>query len=177
GGFAAGPAGARIAGAGAMRDAVAAVDREQPVAYVRTLDGLIADATAAQRVSTALVTFFAVLALLLAAMGIYGVLAQTVLERRQEIGIRIALGAQRRHILRLVAGRLAVVAGLGLVLGVFASCVAGRLLAALLYGISPQDPRLLAAVTVLLAAVAVLAALIPLRRAFRTDPVAALRVD
>jgi putative ABC transport system permease protein len=124
-----------------------------------------------------LISGFAVLALGLAALGVYGALAQSVLDRRHEIGIRLALGAQPRHVLGPMLRRLAAVTGVGLAVGVPAALLSARLLGALLYGVSPADPGLLAAVTAVLLLVAALAAYVPLRRALRVDPLVALRED
>jgi putative ABC transport system permease protein len=167
-------AGDPLALAGAMREAVGAADPEQPLSYLMSADALVGDALAVHRTSMWLLGFFAVVALALAAMGIYGVLAQSVLERRREIGIRIALGAPRRHVVGVVARRLATMTGAGVAVGLAGALAGGRLLGALLYGVSPSDPALLAWVVVLLGAVAVLAALAPLARALRTDPLRAL---
>jgi len=111
----------------------------------------------------------------IAAMGVYGVLAHTVLERRHEIGIRLALGAPRRHIVTLVGRQLALMTATGLVVGLAATLAAGRVLAALLEGVSAHDPGLLAGIITLLALVAAAAAALPLWRALRTDPMIALR--
>ena len=168
-------AGDPVAVAGALRDAVWSLDADQPVAYVLTLDELVGDALALHRTSTWLIAFFAGLALVLAAMGVYGVFAQSVLERRHEIGIRLALGARPQQILRPMLGRLLRMVACGLAVGVPGALAGGRLLGALIYGVSPGEPALLAGVAGLLAAVALAAAYLPLRRALRTDPSIALR--
>jgi len=115
------------------------------------------------------------LALALAAMGIYGVLAHHVLERRHDIAIRLALGAQRRHVLGFMLRRLMLMTLGGVVLGLGATLAIGRVLQAILYGVSAHDPLLVAAVAALLVGVAALAGWLPLRRALRTDPMVALR--
>jgi ABC-type antimicrobial peptide transport system permease subunit len=124
-----------------------------------------------------LVGGFALIALLLAAVGIYGVLSFAVSERRQEIGIRIALGAGRFDILRLVVGQaLALTLG-GMVIGLAGSLLLTRFMANLLYGVSPTDPRILLLVAVALTLVALLACYVPARRATKVDPIVALRCD
>jgi putative ABC transport system permease protein len=163
--------------AGVVRDVVWSIDRDQPVSYVMTARTLVSDAFAVERTSTLILSFFAAVALLLAAMGIYGVLAHSVLERRHEIGIRVALGAPRRHIVRFMLGRLLPMTGAGLALGLAGALAGGRVLGALVEGVSPHDPLLLSIVVGLLALVAALAAWLPLRRAVRTDPMVALRED
>ena len=161
--------------AAAVRDAIWAVDREQPISYAMPMDELVADAFALDRTSTIILGFFALVSLVIAAMGVYGVLAHTVLERRHEIGIRLALGAPRRHIVTLVGRQLALMTATGLVVGLAATLAAGRVLAALLEGVSAHDPGLLAGIITLLALVAAAAAALPLWRALRTDPMIALR--
>jgi putative ABC transport system permease protein len=165
------PAGA----AATVRDVVASIDPEQPVSYPMTLAALVRDAFAVERTSSLILSFFALLALTLAAMGIYGVLAHHVLERRHDIAIRLALGAQRRHVVGFMVRRLVVMTAAGVAVGVAATLAVGRVLQAVLYGVSAHDPSLVAAVAVLLIGVAALAGWLPLRRALRTDPMVALR--
>jgi ABC-type antimicrobial peptide transport system permease subunit len=118
---------------------------------------------------------FAFAALLLAAVGMYGVIAFTVRQRTREIGIRVALGATRADVLRLVLGQSAKLSGVGLVLGLAGAIAGGRLLSGLLYGIKPTDPATLIMVPLLLAAVALAASYLPARRAARVDPTRTLR--
>ena len=120
---------------------------------------------------------FGFVALLLAAVGIYGVLSYAVTERTREMGIRLAQGAQSRDLLKLVVGQGMQLTLIGLVLGVAASFALTRLLARLLFGVSPTDPLTFAVIPLLLASVAVLACWIPARRATRMDPLTALRYD
>ncbi len=120
---------------------------------------------------------FAFLALILAAVGLYGVLAYTVVQRTHELGVRLALGAQRADILRLVVGQGVRIAGLGLVVGALAALLGGRALASLLYGISPHDPLVLAVAGLTVLAVAALSSWLPARRATRVDPMVALRYE
>jgi predicted lysophospholipase L1 biosynthesis ABC-type transport system permease subunit len=161
--------------AATMRDVVASIDRDQPVSYPMSLSSLVSDAFAVERTSTIILSFFAVLAVVLAAMGVYGVLAHHVLERRHDLAIRLALGASRRHLLGYMLRRLALMTGGGLAVGVAGALATARVLQSLLYRVSAHDPALLAAVALLLALVALAAGWIPLRRAVRTDPMAALR--
>ncbi len=158
-----------------VRQAVIAVDRDVPISEVQTLAEIVADNTAERRMSAVLLAIFAALALLLAAVGIYGVMSYSVSQRTQEIGIRMALGAQPRHILRMILGHGAIVAGVGVVLGLAAAFGLARLIASLLFQVSTTDPPTFAVVPILLMAVALLACYVPARRATRVDPMIALR--
>jgi putative ABC transport system permease protein len=142
---------------------------------VQTMDDAVADSIAPQRFSTVLLGFFGATALVLAAVGIYGVTAYSVSQRTREIGIRMALGAQARDVVRMVIGQGSRLVMVGIGLGLATSLVATRALASQLYGIRPSDPITFAAITGLLAGVALLAAYIPARRAMRVDPMLALR--
>ncbi len=161
--------------ASTMRTVVRDVDRDQPVQTVATMADLIAFSTAEQRFQTRLLGAFAMLALVLAAVGIYGVLAYSVTERTQEIGIRMALGAERGDVLRMVLRRTLVLAGLGVVIGAVAALGVTRVLAKFLFEVKPSDPATFLAVAVLLSGVALGAGWIPARRATRVDPMVALR--
>jgi putative ABC transport system permease protein len=158
-----------------IRQAVKAVDLEVPVYSVRTLAEIVSDSTAQRRLAVMLITVFAAVALLLAAVGIYGVMSYAVAQRTQEIGIRMALGAERRDILRMVLrnGSLMAVSGIGL--GLATALVLARLITSLLFQVSATDPPTFSIVPVLLIAVALLACYIPARRATRVDPLVALR--
>ena len=153
-----------------VRDAVWSIDRDQPVSYPMTMDALVDDAMAVARTSTLILSFFALVALVLAAMGIYGVLAHGVVERRREIGIRLALGAPPRHVLALVLRRLLAMAGAGLAVGLVGALAGARVLAVLLPDVSAHDPGLLVGVVALIVVVALAAAWVPARRALDTDP-------
>ncbi|MGC2466850.1 MAG: ABC transporter permease [Candidatus Acidiferrum sp.] len=160
------------------RAAIAAVhqyDPNLPVTHVMTLDNLFSDSVSPRRFSTFLLGVFAGLALLLAAMGIYGVMTYIVSLRTNEIGIRIALGAQHRDIWRLVIGRGAQLAIAGVALGLAGASVLTRLISSLLYGVQPTDPFIFGGVALLLGTVALLACYVPARRAMRVDPMVALR--
>jgi putative ABC transport system permease protein len=153
------------------------LDREQPMASIATMDQLLADSLSRARFTMLLLGIFAVVALLLSAVGIYGLISYSVTQRTQELGIRIALGAQRRDVLRLVLGQGTRLTLLGVAFGIGAALAITRLLARLLFGISPTDPLTFAGVAALLAFSALLACFIPARRAIRVDPIVALRYE
>jgi ABC-type antimicrobial peptide transport system permease subunit len=161
----------------ALRREVRAIDPDVPVADVRTMDELLASGVARQRMSSGVLAGFAALALLLAALGIYGVIAYSTAQRSREFGVRIALGAQRGDVLRVVLGGATRLVVLGIVLGLGASVALTRLLASQLYEVSATDPAVLATISVLLGAVAVAASYLPARRATRVDPVVTLRSE
>jgi putative ABC transport system permease protein len=161
----------------AVRREVLEIDRNQPVSRVRTMDEIVARSMTQDRFSLFLLGLFAFLALTLAAVGIYGVLAYAVTQRTHEIGIRMALGAQRGGILKLVLGDSARVVLLGVGIGLGASWLLTRLMASLLFEVAATDPAIFAAVSVTLLGVALAAASIPARRASRVDPMVALRYE
>jgi predicted permease len=158
-----------------FRQAVQALDAGLPIVRMRSMNEVVEAAVARPRFMTVLLGLFAGLALLLAAVGTYGVLSYLVTERRQEIGIRMALGADRARILRLVLFRGLLLCGAGLVIGLAAALAMGRVLAALLFEVAPADTRTLAGVSVTIAAVACVACVIPAWRATRLDPLVVLR--
>jgi putative ABC transport system permease protein len=159
----------------AIRAAVAAIDKDQPIFDVHTMQQLVDDSISTRRLTLVLLGIFSALALILAAIGIYGVMAYTVALRTQEIGIRMALGAQQKDVLRLVLGQGARIAFFGVAIGLAAAAALARLLSSLLFSVSASDPLTFGAVAVLLVAVALLACYIPARRALRVDPIIALR--
>ncbi|MEP6955525.1 MAG: FtsX-like permease family protein, partial [Chthoniobacterales bacterium] len=161
----------------AIREQVLALDRNQPVFEIQTMEQRIAESVARSRFAMLLLAIFAGLALALAAIGIYGVMACLVSQRRKEIGIRIALGASRSHVVKLVVREGMMMAALGLILGLLASIGLTRIIANLLFGIAPNDGVTLGGVSVLLALVAFLACCVPARRASRVDPIIALRSE
>jgi putative ABC transport system permease protein len=158
-----------------FRQAVQSLDSGLPIVRMRSMDDVIDAAVARPRFMTILLGVFAGLALLLAAVGTYGVLSYLVSERKQEIGIRMALGADRARILKLVLVRGLVLSGAGLIIGLAASVGLSRVLAALLFNVAPTDPRTLAGVSAIIAMVAVVACVIPAWRATRVDPLVVLR--
>src|SRR5712691_7316914 len=161
--------------ASGLREAVKAVDPEVPVYSVRTLADLVSDRTAPRRLAVMLITVFAAIALLLAAVGIYGVMSYAVAQRTQEIGIRMALGAERRDILRMVLRHGSLMAVTGIALGVVTALALARLITSLLFQVSATDPPTFSVVPLVLIGVALLACYIPARRATRVDPLVALR--
>jgi len=156
---------------------VRAIDANLPLSEVKTMDDRVADAMWRTRIGAWLLASFAALALLLTAIGIFGVMAQAVAHRTAEIGIRMALGAQARDVLGLVLRRAAIVTAAGLVIGAGSALLITRLLAALLYGVEPGDPLTFVSVAVLLGVIALVAGYIPARRATRVDAIAALRAE
>jgi ABC-type antimicrobial peptide transport system permease subunit len=162
---------------GAIRAAIRSVDPEQPVTGPVPAGELIAAAVARQRFGMLLLLAFGGLALLLAAVGVYGVMAYAVSQRTRELGIRLALGARPGAVRALVLGEGMLLAGLGIGLGLVGALALGRLLVGLLYGVRPTDPRVLAAVCLLLAGASVVACLVPAVRATRVNPVDALRSE
>jgi putative ABC transport system permease protein len=163
--------------AATIRAIVKDVDRSVPVSDVRTMDDIVDRSIQRDRFTMVLVTLFAVAALLLGAVGIYGVMSYLVSQRTQEMGVRIALGASAGSVLGLVVRRGAMMAGAGAVIGVVGAIWATRPLAFLLYGVSPTDPATFLAVPLLFLGVAVAASYLPARRATRIDPIATLRGD
>ena len=160
-----------------IRAIVAEYDPELAVASVRSMDEIAAASLGSRKLTLTLVALFAVLALVLATIGIYGVMSYVVSGRTQEIGIRIALGAQRRDVFKLVVGQGMALAGAGLVLGLFAAAGVTRYLSSQLFQVKAIDPLTYGGVTLLLASVALLACYIPARRATRVDPLVALRYE
>jgi ABC-type antimicrobial peptide transport system permease subunit len=160
-----------------LREQVQSVDSELPVFGPRMLDDVLSDSLSARRFSMEIVGLFALTALLLAALGIYGVLSYMVNERTHEIGIRLALGAQRRGILRMVLRQGLGLAVAGAVVGLFCALIVSRLMAGLLYGVRPTDPLTFVGVAVLFILVALFACYVPARRAIRVDPMIALRYE
>jgi putative ABC transport system permease protein len=161
----------------AVRGQIQAVDRDQPIYNVNTMSAMIAAAVAPRRLNLVLLGSFAALALALAAVGIYGVMANLVTQRTGEIGLRMALGAQQVDVLRLVIGRGLRLTLVGMAVGLGASFALMRLMASLLFGVSANDPFTFAAITVLLLLVALLACYMPARRATKVDPLVALRYE
>ena len=160
-----------------LRQAVAAIDRNVPVSGITTLAEIVRDAIDQPRFMAVVASAFALLALALAAVGIYGVMAYAVAQRTTEIGVRMALGATPREVFRLIVGDGLRITGIGLMLGLLGSVVVARWLATLLFGVSPGDPVTLGTMAVVLMAAATAACVVPARRATRVDPMVALRAE
>jgi len=158
-----------------VREQVQSVDPTLPVFGAQTLTETVSESLSARRFSMEIVALFALTALLLAGLGIYGVISYIVSERTHEIGIRLALGAQRRNILRMVLHQGLGLAIAGAAVGLGCALIVSHLMAGLLYGVRPTDPLTFAGVALLLISVALLACYIPARRAIRVDPLVALR--
>jgi putative ABC transport system permease protein len=171
-----------------LRRIASTIDKDQPVGDIKTMQERVSESLAENRFNMFLTAAFAALALILALVGIYGVISYSVAQRTHEIGIRMALGAQAANVMRLVEGQTATLALTGVVLGLVASLILGRLLGSMLYmvpyqhigliyGVSTDDPTILSSISVLLVAVSLLACYIPARRAAKIDPMVALRYE
>jgi putative ABC transport system permease protein len=163
--------------AAAVRAELRAFDKELMPEQVATMEQIISRSLAQRRLNLALIGALAALAVVLAAFGLYSLIAYTVAQRTHEIGIRLALGAERRNILQLVLKQGFKLAAIGIALGLVGACAATQALRSLLYGISPTDPVTFVAVPFLLALIALLACWLPARRATRVNPVEALRAE
>jgi putative ABC transport system permease protein len=163
--------------ANAVRTAVLSVDRELPITRVETMDAALADSVSAERLMTALVFAFAAVALVMAAAGLYGVIAYSVMQRTQEIGVRVALGADAAAVVRLVAAEGLRLTVAGMITGTLAAVLVSRGMRSLLFDVSPADPVTYAAVLGIFAATACTALIVPARRALSVDPLTALRAD
>jgi putative ABC transport system permease protein len=163
--------------AGAVRKAVWEIDKDQPVSNIRTMETILADSIARQRFSMLLLAIFASVALVLAGVGIYGVMSYSVAQRTHEIGIRMALGAQTSAVLKLAVGYglKLVLAGIGI--GLVAALALTRVMSTLLFGVTATDPTTFTLISLLLIAVAAIASYIPARRATRVNPIIALRYE
>lgn len=171
------PSGDPISLIPAIRRELAAIDKDQPIHSFKLLEQSVSDLSADRRFSVLLLAAFATLATLLAAVGIYGVMAYTVTQRTHEIGIRIALGARGGDVLKMVVGQGMILALAGVGIGLVAALAVTRLMASLLYGVSATDPVTFIGIAVMLTVVALLACFIPARRATKVDPLIALRCE
>ena len=160
---------------GAIQQKIWEIDKDQPVYQVQTLEELVSDSVGTRRFAMQLLLIFAGLAVVLAFVGIYGVMSYGVSQRTHELGIRLALGAGRRDLLRLILTQGMKTVAKGLAIGLIGSFAATRLMENLLYGVSPTDPLTFLAISILLSAVALLACYVPARRAMKVDPIVALR--
>ena len=160
-----------------VREAMKQIAPEEPIDSVNTMTDLVEYWMSPQKFNSLLLAIFAGLALVLAAIGIYGVIAYSVVQRTREIGIRMALGAERVNILRLILRQGARIGMLGLLLGTAAAYLSTRALSSMLYGVDPHDPLIFAAIAVSLFIVVVMASYFPARRATRVDPLIALRYE
>jgi putative ABC transport system permease protein len=161
----------------ALRDTVSSLDPNQAISTIRSMDDVVSGSVAQPRFASQILGLFAVLALLLAAVGLYGLIAYTVTQRTHEIGIRMALGAEPRDVLKLVIGQGLKLALAGAAIGIVGALALTRLMQGLLFQVSPTDPVTFIGVTVLLTVVALAASYIPARRAMRVDPMIALRYE
>jgi predicted lysophospholipase L1 biosynthesis ABC-type transport system permease subunit len=159
------------------RNAIRAVDADLPIANFRPLASLVDDSVAQPKFSMLLLAAFGAFALILACVGIYGVVSYSVAQRTREIGVRVALGASRSNIFGMIGGQGARLAGLGIAIGIAAALGVTRMMSSFLYEVRPADPATFAAVCVILLSVAALACYLPARRATRVDPLVALRHD
>lgn len=160
-----------------IRQAIASIERSVSVADIRSLDSFVADVTVGRRFVLLLVSLFAAAAMVLSAAGLYGLLSFVVGQRTAEIGVRMALGASRFQILRDVLAQGVRLAGAGILIGLLASLALTRLMSTLLFGVHPNDPLVLGAITGILLGVALLATSVPAWRASKVEPLTALRAD
>jgi putative ABC transport system permease protein len=160
-----------------IRNEIKLQNPNMPAPSIQTMDAMLADVVAQPRFQTTLLTLFGIVALLLSAIGIYGVMAYSVSQRTHEIGIRIALGADSKEVIKLVVGRGMLLVLIGMVIGLAGAFALTRLMSGLLYGVSPTDPFTFAGIPILLAGVALGACLLPASRATRVDPMLALRSE
>jgi putative ABC transport system permease protein len=160
-----------------VRAALAAVDKYQPIHSFKPLESTVSEMVGPQRFTTLLLSGFAALAAGLAAIGIYGVMSYAVAQRTREIGVRMALGAGARDVLKVIMGQGAKLIFAGVMIGLAASLALTRLIRDLLFGVEANDPATLAAITLLLVGVGLLASFIPARRAAKVDPLVALRYE
>ena len=177
GGFLVRTANAPFLNASAVKEQIWSVDKKAPITNFRTMDQVVAGQVADPRFQTLLLASFGVLGLVLAIVGIYGVISYGITQRTREIGIRMALGAHPEDVLRMVLSQGMLLAGVGIAAGIAGALALTRFLGSLLFEIKPTDPATFAAVAGLLAVVALTACYIPARRAMRVDPIVALRYE
>ncbi len=158
-----------------VRGQVLAVDEDQPVYNIKTMENVFSQSLAAPQVITSLLATFAAVALILAAIGVYSVMSYSVAQRTHEVGVRMALGAQQRHVLRMILGQGLKLVLVGVVIGVTTAFAVTRVVSNLLFGVTATDPAIFVAVPLLLVVIAILASYLPARRALKVDPIIALR--
>jgi putative ABC transport system permease protein len=161
----------------ALRQQVTAIDPDQPIYNIRTMDEIRSESVAPERLNLTLLSIFAGIALVLAIVGIYGVMSYTVTQRTHEIGIRMAIGAQPQDVFRMVIGQGMMLALIGVAFGLVGAFALTRLMTTMLFGVTPTDPATFAGIAVLLTGVALVACYIPGRRATKVDPVVSLRYE
>jgi len=161
----------------ALRHEITALDPDQTLGTIRPMPTVLASSLARQRFSASLLGIFATIALALSAVGIFGVMTAMVTQRTRELAVRLALGAHPRKVLQLVLSHGATLAGIGIAIGLFGAFALSRVVAGMLYNVAATDPFTLCSVSLLLAAVALLACYIPARRATRLDPIITLREE
>src|SRR5262249_49770782 len=163
--------------AATLREAVHGVDPEQPISDLKTMDQRVTLSLGPRRSAVALLTVFALMALSLAAVGLFGLVRYNVAQRTQEIGVRMALGASGADVLKMILGEGLRLAGFGVIGGLIAAFALTRLMGGLLYGVSATDPTTFVGMAIVLVGVAMFAAWLPARKAVRVDPLVALRYE
>ena len=162
---------------GAVKSQIQAIDKDLPIADAKSMQQLLAESVSGRRFNMLLLTVFAVVALMLAIVGIYGVMSYTVTQRTHEIGIRVAVGAQSRDVFRMVIGQGMMLAMIGVAFGLVGAFALTRLMTSMLFGVEPTDPATFVSIAVLLTGVALVACYIPGRRATKVNPLVALRYE
>jgi ABC-type antimicrobial peptide transport system permease subunit len=166
-----------VAATAAVRTAISEIDHDVPIDAVRTMRGVVSESVAARSFQATLLTLFGVIAVALSGIGVFGVMSYTVAQRSKELGIRLALGATKGALQRLIVGHAVRLVGMGVALGAPLAVAAGFILRNALFGVRPEDPRVLIGSAALIMFVAILAGWIPAYRVTKVSPVATLRAD